>query len=185
MAFKRAVKKEPLEAAALYEYALGALSRRMRTVAELRRLMRTRVEPGESGEAKMEAVVLHLKEQSYLDDAAFATDYTRLRQENEKFGRRRVQQELAIKGVDKELVSTTIADAYENVDEEDLARRFLARKRKQQPVTPKETNRVMNLMLRAGFSTKTIYKILRNWNVDEAALSALDEIDDGQTPTDE
>jgi regulatory protein len=170
MAFKRPAKKEPLEAAALYEYALGALSRRMRTVAELKRLMRSRVEPGESGEAKMEAVVLHLKEQSYLDDAAFATDYTRLRQENEKFGRRRVQQELAIKGV------------YENVDEEDLARRFLARKRKQQPVTPKETTRVMNLLLRAGFSTKTIYKILRNWNVDEAALAALDEIDDGQNP---
>jgi regulatory protein len=177
MAFKRPVKKEPLEAAALYEYALGALSRRMRTVAELKRLMKSRVEIGEAGEAKIEAVVVHLKEQKYLDDTAFAADYTRLRQENEKFGKRRVQQELAQKGVEKELVSTTITDAYENVDEEELARRFLARKRKQQPTTPKETTRVMNLLLRAGFSSKTIYKILRNWNVDEEALAALEEID--------
>ena len=38
--------------AALYEYAIGALGRRMRTVAELKRLMHNRVEEGESGTSK-------------------------------------------------------------------------------------------------------------------------------------
>src|SRR5271155_5247434 len=91
-------KPEPLAEAALYDYAVRALGRRMRTVAELKRLMKTRVEAGESGEAKMSAVVARLKQQRYLDDSTYATTYTRLRQENEKFGQRRVRQELSRKG---------------------------------------------------------------------------------------
>ena len=47
MAWKAPRVREPLEEAALYEYALGALGRRMRTIAELRRLMAARVEKGE------------------------------------------------------------------------------------------------------------------------------------------
>ena len=70
----------------LYDYAVKALGRAMRTEAELRRLMRTRVEPGERGEAVVNAVVARLKEYGYLDDAAFAETYARLRQENEKLG---------------------------------------------------------------------------------------------------
>ena len=40
-----------------------------------------------------------------------------LRKENEKFGRRRVQQDLVQKGVHKELVASTLAKAYDDVDE--------------------------------------------------------------------
>ena len=87
-----------LDEAALYQYAVGALGRQMRTVAELKRLMSRRVEEGEAGESKMAAVVARLAEQRYLDDSAFASTYTRLRQENQSFGKRRVQQELTRKG---------------------------------------------------------------------------------------
>ncbi len=69
MSYSRARKKpEPLEEAALYDYAVKALGRRMRTVAELKRLMRSRVEEGDSGEVKMLAVVARLHEHRYLDD---------------------------------------------------------------------------------------------------------------------
>ncbi len=55
MPFGRAKKQAtPLEENALYDYAVKALGRRMRTVAELKRLMRSRVESGEQGEAKIE-----------------------------------------------------------------------------------------------------------------------------------
>ena len=83
-----------LNEAGLYDYAIKALGRAMRTEAELRRLMRTRVEPGERGEAVIAAVVARLKEYGYLDDAAFAETYARLRQENEKLGQRSVRQKL-------------------------------------------------------------------------------------------
>ena len=105
MAWKAPKVREPLDEAALYEYALGALGRRMRTAAELRRQMKTRVEKGETGEAKVDAVLDRLKERGYLNDEAFAADYTRLRQEGAKFGRRRVQQDLQRKGVNGEVVT--------------------------------------------------------------------------------
>jgi regulatory protein len=150
----------------------------MRTVTELRRLMRTRVEPGEPGEAKMAAVIARLQSQRYLDDRAFAADYARLRQENSRFGKRRVRQDLQIKGVESELISETLEAAYENVNEEALARQHLERKGIRQPTSDKESARVMRMLIRAGFSTSTIYKILRHWNASEDALSALDNLDD-------
>jgi regulatory protein len=169
-------KAEPLTAPALYEYALGALSRRMRTVAQLKRLMRAKVEEGETGEVKIDAVVSRLKTMRYLDDTAFATEYTRLRQENEKFGKRRVQQELMLKGVHPELVTQTLDTAYENVSEEDLARRHLERKGIRKPKDEKETARVMRRLVRAGFSLGIIYKVLRNWQVPEEAIAPIEAL---------
>ena len=51
---------------------MRSLGRQMRSEADLRRLMRNRVEPEESGEAKVDAVVLRLKGYGYLNDAALA-----------------------------------------------------------------------------------------------------------------
>ena len=47
----REAQRRPLNEAGLYDYAVKALGRQMRTEAELRRLMKARVEPGERGEA--------------------------------------------------------------------------------------------------------------------------------------
>ncbi len=47
----------------LYEYALGALGRKMRTVAELKRLMRTKVQKQQDGDRLIEQVIFRLKEQ--------------------------------------------------------------------------------------------------------------------------
>ena len=52
--------------AGLFEYAVGVLARRMRTVRDLRRLMRNRAEEGEAGERAMDAVCVRLKELGYL-----------------------------------------------------------------------------------------------------------------------
>jgi regulatory protein len=166
MAFARPKKREPVGEAGLFEYAVGTLARRMRTERDLRRLMKARAEEGEAGEAAMDAVVARLKEMNYLSDTRFASDYTRLRKENEKFGRRRVQQDLAMKGIDKELVASTLATAYEDVDETVLAREYIARKRMKQPSgadAKKETVRTMNRLMRAGFSSNAIFKVLRAW----------------------
>jgi len=178
MSFGRNPRKkvDPLDAAALYEYAVGALSRRMRTVAQLKRLMRAKVEEGETGAVKVEAVVRKLKEMRYLNDTAFASEYTRLRQENEKFGKRRVQQELMLKGIHPELVATTLESAYENVNEEELARRHLERKGIRKPKDEKETTRVMRRLIRAGFSLDVIFKVLRNWQVDEEAIAPIEAL---------
>ncbi len=168
MTFRPKKPREPLAQAALFEYAVGALARRMRTVRDLRRLMRLRAEPGEAGEEAMDAVVARLVELNYLSDERFAADYTRLRKDNEKFGKRRVQQDLMQKGVGKELIASTLTTAYESVDEVALVREYIARKRMKQPggaEMQKETARTMNRLMRAGFSSNAIFKVLRAWGV--------------------
>jgi regulatory protein len=116
----------------------------------------------------MDAVVARLKDLNYLSDTRFAEDYTRVRKEHEKFGKRRVQQDLMQKGVGKELVASTLETAYEDVDEVALARQYIARKRMKQPSgenVQKETARAMNRLLRAGFSSRAVYKVLREWEL--------------------
>lgn len=180
MSFSRGKKKsEPLSEAALYEYAANALGRRMRTVAELSRLMRDRVEPGESGKAKIGAVLARLKEYGYLNDADFAANYARLRQENASFGKRRVRQDLAVKGVHPEVIAATLETAYEDVNEEELARRHLERKGVKKPSNEKEAARVMRMLVRAGFASGVIYAILKKWDVPEEELAGLEQVEDG------
>jgi regulatory protein len=151
------------------EYAVRMLASQMRTERELRRLMKRRAVEGDEGEQAMDAVVVRLKELNYLSDARFAAEYTRLRKEGEKFGRRRVQQDLAAKGVASETVGAAVSAAYEGVDEVMLAREYIARKRMKQPEGEKakqESARVMGRLLRAGFSAGTVYKVLREWGVE-------------------
>jgi regulatory protein len=177
MSFRPKKKPEPLDEVQLYDYAVKALGRRMRTVVELKRLMRARVEEGETGAAKILSVVTRLEEQRYLDDPTYAATYTRLRQENDKFGKRRVQQELSRKGINTELVSTTLDTAYENVSEEELARKHLERKRVKQPTNEKESARIVRLLVRGGFSLGVIFRILKSWNLPDETLAALESID--------
>jgi regulatory protein len=173
------VKPKPhLNESGLYNYAINALGRHMRTEAELRRLMLARVEPGERGDEFIATVVARLKENGYLNDQSYAETYTRLRRENDKFGQRRVRQALTQKGVTQKIVQQVVEDSYANTDEETLARQHLERKRMRKPENEKETARVMRRLVGAGFSTGVIYKILRQWDVPDESLAALDNVDD-------
>lgn len=171
----------PLDEDALYNYAVKLLGQQMRTVVQLQRLLQRRIEPGEPGEAKMQAVVARLKERRYLDDTSFAQDYARLRQENAGFGKRRVQQDLMRKGVHAAVISQTLEAAYAGVDEEALARRLLERKRTRQPENDKEVARVVRMLVRAGFATGVIFSILKQWDVKDETLHNLDSLDDTES----
>jgi regulatory protein len=172
-----AKKKEPLNEAGLYEYAVKALGRRMRTEAELRRLMIARAEPGAIGEAAVRAVLARLKENHYLDDQSFAETYARLRQDGEKLGARRVRQDLQQKGVRAEVIEEAVGARYGETNEETLAREHLERKRIKKPENERETARVVRRLVAAGFSTGTIYVILRRWDVPEEMLAGLENLE--------
>ena len=164
----------------LYEYAVGALARRMRSVAELKRLLRNRVEADtELGKTLVELIVVRLKDQGYLNDARYAAAYSSFRRDNEKFGRRRVVTDLKVKGVHGEVIETAVAAAYDEVNEEKLARDYLRRKRVQKPKDQKQAARVFRQLMRAGFGSKTIFSILKKWDVDDETLTMLEgESDD-------
>jgi regulatory protein len=162
----------------LYEYAVGALARRMRSVAELKRLLRPRVEvETEIGQTLIELVIRRLKDQGYLNDARYAAAYSSFRRDNEKFGQRRVITDLKAKGVHGEVIDQAVAAAFDEVNEEKQARDYLRRKRLKKPVNQKEVARVFRGLMRAGFGSKTIFTILKKWDVDEETLSALEEVE--------
>jgi len=159
----------------LYEYAVGALARRMRSIAELKRLVRQRVNAEtEIGKTLVELVIRRLKDQGYLNDPKFAAAYSSLRRDNQKFGRRRVITELKVKGVHGELIDKAVAAAFADTNEEKQARDYLRRKRLEKPANQKQAARIFRQLMRAGFSTKTVFTILRKWDVQEEMLTALE-----------
>ncbi len=174
---KSAKPRAFLTEAALYNYAVKALGRQMRTEADMRRLMSARAAPDATGEAAIRAVIARLKDHGYLNDKSFAETYARLRKENEKLGERRVRNDLRQKGVRADVIEEAVAARYAETSEEALAREHLERKRIKKPANEKETARVMRRLVGAGFSTGTIYKILRRWEVPEESLAALDDLD--------
>ena len=160
----------------LYEYAVGALGRRMRTVAELKRLLRQRVEADtEIGQTLVELIIRRLKDQGYLNDAKYAAAFSSYRRDNEKFGRRRVITDLKIKGVHGEVIEKAVGSVYEEIDEEKQAREYLKRKRLKKPADQKQAARIFRQLVRAGFRSKTIFTILKKWDVEDEMLTALEE----------
>lgn len=179
MAFGRAKStRPPLDEAGLLEYAVKSLGSRMKSERDLRRLMGARAEPGHEGARAMDSVIAKLKELSYLSDERFAADYTRLRQENEKFGRRRVQQGLMQKGVAAATVNEAVGKAYDEVDEVALARQYVERKRMRKPEGEKETARAMRRLVGAGFSTKAVWAVLRSWGAEVEEVDVVEAGDD-------
>lgn len=174
MSFSRRPKVLLGDEHSLYEYAIAALGRRMRTIAELKRLMHNKVEDSEHGRLLIEVVIAKLKEQKYLNDGQYAAMYSNLRKENNRFGKRRVISELKQRGVHEEVIERAVTTTYEGTDEEQLARDFLRRKRLKKPSNEKETARIFRAMVRAGFASKTIFAVLKKWDVDDETLTALD-----------
>jgi len=172
MPFKRAQRTYDEES--LYEYAIGALGRQMRTVAGIKRLMRRRVGDQPHGDLLVEVVVARLKQQRYLNDTNYAESYARFRKENEKFGRMRVVQDLKAKGVHGDIIESVVGAAYSNVNEEQLARAFLQRKRMAKPIGQKQAARIFRMLVRAGFGSRVIFRILKKWDVDDETLLALE-----------
>jgi len=159
----------------LYTYAIGALGRRMRSVAELKRLMRPRVEAEtEYGQTLIELVIRKLKDQGYLNDAKYAAEYASNRRDNEKFGRMRVVTDLKTKGVHGEVIEKAVESYYDEVSEERQARDYLRRKRLEKPKDQKQAARIFRQLTRAGFGSKTIFRILKKWDVDDEMLSTLE-----------
>jgi regulatory protein len=175
MAFSRPKRRQYSEEE-MYEYAVGALARRMRTVAELKRLMRARVEDPESeyAETLVGLVIRRLKDQGYLNDSQYAAAYTSMRRDNQKLGRMRVITELKTRGVHGAVIEKAIEDAYQGIDEEQQARAFLRKKRMEKPKDQKQAARIFRQLARAGFRTKIIFTILKRWDVDDETLAAFE-----------
>ncbi len=170
MPFGRRKAREPLDEAALFDYAVKSLGARMQSVRDLRRKLQDRAAPGPDGSDAVDRILGRLQEMRYLSDERYAADFARLRQENRSLGRRRVQQDLQNKGIAGDIITATLADTYDGADEQALVRQHLQRRRIAAPVDEKSTARVLRRLTAAGFSSKAIFAVLRTLKSDAAVL---------------
>jgi regulatory protein len=179
---------QPLDEQQLYNHAVALLSRQMRTVAQLKRLLRARAAPGADGEAAIGAALARLHDHGYLSDPRFALSYATARKDTQRFGRRRIAQELLHKGVSPDVVSSQLDTAFQDVDEDAQARAYLRRKRvppldgKDREKDARACARVFRMLLRAGFAPGTATRAVRALrsgglgdDADLSNLAALEE----------
>ena len=172
-------RRKPLDEAGLYDHAIRALASRGRSVAEIKRLLRPRA-GGDNPEALVDAVVDRLKQQNYLNDRSYAASYSRYRRDNQKLGRMRVVSDLKARGVHGEVIREAVAEAYDETDEEQQARAFLARKRVRRPAGDRDAARIFRMLMRAGFGKRSIIRVLNAWEVDPETLTALESESEGE-----
>jgi regulatory protein len=144
-----------------YDRALNILAARGRASEDLRRLLLRKGEPSDSVDCAIE----RLRHAGYLDDAAFAREFTRYRALGAGLSRRRVQQELGKRGVARD-VSITAIDAVfreDGVDEKTSIER--AARKKLRTLTkadiPTRTRRLYAFLARRGYDSDDIRRVIR------------------------
>jgi regulatory protein len=156
-----------LAAAALFDYAVTALSRRSLTVIELRK----RLEPRAARPEDVHEVVTRLKDLGYLDDARLAESYARFRRDYEGLGRLRVLRDLERRGVARPVAEKTVGETFRESDELDLVRaqirKRLGSRAAELPLNDrKQLASLFRALARAGFSSARIVEGLQEISSD-------------------
>lgn len=130
--------------------AVKLLAAKPRSVRELRERL---LEKLWTNEDIVERVIEKLKEYKYLDDEQFARDVALSKLRQKPQGKRRLHQSMSQKKLDKDVVATAIADAFEKMPEEDLIDLAIAKRirLKGKPETREDTKKFYDHLLRQGF----------------------------------
>ncbi len=168
-------KPKALDEAGLFDYAVRALSARALTQGELRTRLRERA--ARAGD--VDGVLARLKNYGYLDDRRFAETYSRLRRENQGFGKYRVLRDLKARRVHPELAEKVVTEAYRNLDERELIGQFLRRKLRYTGAPPRLDDRrkvasLYRMLLRAGFTSGKIWEALRKLAAQQEWVDSLE-----------
>lgn len=142
-----------------YVDALLLLGRRELSVQQLRDRLLEREHTRED----VDRAVDLLLENKALDDARVAGAYVRTALQVKGRGRLRIQRELQMMGISKEVGAEALADAFGEVDERGLIAKALEKKLRpnQKIATPAEYARVFQYLMRQGFSPAAVTAVLR------------------------
>jgi len=146
---------EPEEARA---YAFLLLKFRLRSGNELALRLRQK----KFSEKVIQDTVSFLKDRQFIDDRLFAKGWVSSRLKR-PFGLRRIRQELALKGLDKEIIEEALAQVKEHYSESAVAGQ-LAEKRfsKLKNIEPQKAKaRVYAYLVRRGFSPEISSDIVK------------------------
>lgn len=143
----------------LYASALRALMRRAHSIHEMRQYLARRAD----SKNHIDRVIVRLREQSYLDDARYALEYTCQHANSRRQGRFRIARELRARGVPDRHIDAALEAIFAETDEASSVRarlqRHLAHLRG--PLDQRKIASLHRSLLRAGFSSDTIRAELR------------------------
>ena len=144
------------DALRVYDRAVAMLAARGRAARDLERQLVRKGEPPELARKAVE----RLTAQGFLDDAAFARSFVRSKSSGAGLAKRRLEQELGRKGVDRAVVADAIDEVFEEEEvDEAAAAEALARKRNQSLGTadaPARRRRLYAFLARRGYSPDVI-----------------------------
>jgi regulatory protein len=143
-----------------YVDGLLLLGRRELSVQQLRDRLLDR----EHSREDVDRAIDLLLENKALDDARVASAFVRTALKVKGRGRLRIQRELQIMGIEKEVAVAALAEAFGEVDERSLIAKALEKKLRgnQKIATPAEYARLFQYLMRQGFSPATVTSVLRS-----------------------
>lgn len=165
-----------LESEALWSYALKILGGRAHSSGELREKLRRRAQ----NRLDVDSVLSRLKDLGYLNDQRFAEGFAGARLANERFGKTRVLQDLRQRRVAPALAEKVVGKVYRDVDESALIEDWIRRKYRTAPreglfAEDKDLASAYRKLLRAGFRTGEIVRVLKRFAKNPDLLDVLAE----------
>lgn len=132
-----------------FQRAVKLLAAKPRSIAELRERLLERCPSKEI----VELVINRLREYGYLDDERYALGYASSKVRQQPIGRRRLQQSLQMKQVDRAVADEALAQVFAETPEEELIDRAIAKRvrLRGRPKTRAEAKSLFDYLLRQGF----------------------------------
>lgn len=143
-----------------FDRAVNLLTYKARSVKELRERL---LEKDWTNEQIVDEVIEKLKFYGYLNDEVFAKNMASSQLRQKPMGKRLLQQKLSLKKLDKETVATALEKAFEEVPEDELIDRAIAKRLrlKGKPETREDTKKFYDYLLRQGFSYDLVSNKMR------------------------
>lgn len=139
--------------------AYRLLTFRPRSNYELEQKLREKTFP----EPVIQTVMQHLQRLGYIDDRKFAAQWAASRARLRGYGRRRIEQELRLKGVDQQTIHEALTEVIPPENEREIACKIVENKlRTIKNSEPRvQQRRLAGFLERKGFSHEIIWDILR------------------------
>lgn len=141
-------------------HALRYLSYRDRSKLEVTQYLEKKEHPQPVIQQALNALI----ELNYINDQRFALEWGRYKINKQKLGKSRLYVELLNKGIDKEILESTLRILYDNNSETELAEQCVRKKMNSLKGVEEEKKkrRLIQYLKRRGFSADIIYQSLKN-----------------------
>ena len=149
------------------------LAAKPRSIAELRERL---LEKLWTDESIVDSVIARLKEYKYLDDEQYPRDLAASRLRQRPQGRRRLEQTMSQKKLDKDIVKEAIDKAFEKMPEEELIKAAIEKRIRLEgrPQSRDELKKFYDYLFRRGFN----YDVIRDHLSTISKIGIDDETDD-------